>query len=376
MANTPDYTRLTDRFPLTKTPLTGAVGDYGEFLPEQYFSLRYGTVASSNKLDLTMKPGKDNYHKLLEALGLDYHDPNILMRDWRLAEHAIEAEKRDYPRTTFVDPGEEPVCYELSLNHDRVTVRYFYDVRYPGLEQQVLEKLLKLREDLSEERKPVFRVLSFERNNFDTEEINIEPMEVDLARNYNDDFLEVDKVITTAIEEKTSGLILLHGIPGTGKTSYIKSLVSKYNEETFIFIPNDFVQQILQPSFITFLISQKDSILIIEDAEKVIMSRQDSGQNSVVSTILQITDGLFSDYLNIKVICTFNTDVSRIDKALFRKGRMIAFYEFGELTEEKARALVGEEGELPETRTLAELYNRDATNFKESVSERSIGFGR
>lgn len=133
---------------------------------------------------------------------------------------------------------------------------------------------------------------------------------------------------------------------------------------------------LLQPGFISFLLTKKDSILVIEDAEKVIMSRNDSGQNSVVSTILQITDGLFSDFLNIKVVCTFNTDVSRIDKALFRKGRMIAFYEFGELSEDKARAVLAEGAAMPRTRTLAEIFNAGTDNFAESADNKRIGFNR
>ena len=86
---------------------------------------------------------------------------------------------------------------------------------------------------------------------------------------------------------------------------------------------------------------------------------------------------MFSDYLNIKVICTFNTDVSRIDKALFRKGRMIAFYEFGELAEDKAIALMGVDSanELPEKRTLAELYNHQKASFEPEAGKKRIGFG-
>lgn len=134
----------------------------------------------------------------------------------------------------------------------------------------------------------------------------------------------------------------------------------------------------LKPDFITFLIKQKNSILVIEDAESVIMSREQSQNKSIVSTILQITDGLFSDYLNIKVICTFNTDVSKIDKALFRKGRMIAFYKFEELAEDKAMALLHLESaeDLPETRTLAELYNLKERSFTDQATTKTIGFGR
>lgn len=96
----------------------------------------------------------------------------------------------------------------------------------------------------------------------------------------------------------------------------------------------------LHPDFISFLLKHQNAILIIEDAEKVLMSREQMNENSVVSTILQLTDGLFSDYLNIKIICTFNTSLDKIDKALLRKGRMIAYYEFKALIPEKANEIL------------------------------------
>ena len=58
-----------------------------------------------------------------------------------------------------------------------------------------------------------------------------------------------------------------------------------------------------------------------------------------VSALLNITDGLLSDWLNIQLICSFNSDISKIDSALMRKGRLIAKYEFKELEVEKANAL-------------------------------------
>jgi predicted alpha/beta-fold hydrolase len=46
-----------------------------------------------------------------------------------------------------------------------------------------------------------------------------------LNDNYNDDLIPVHEVIKTSLEEEDrSGLILLHGIPGTGKSTYIRHL--------------------------------------------------------------------------------------------------------------------------------------------------------
>jgi len=166
-----------------------------------------------------------------------------------------------------------------------------------------------------------------------------------------------------------------HGESGTGKTSYIKHLISKYQNKEFIFIQNDFVKDLLKPSFIAFLLHNKNAVLIIEDAEKVVVSRENSGDDSVVSTILQLTDGLFSDFLNIKIICTFNTNIDRIDKALLRKGRMIAKYKFSPLSPEKTTALARKLGHenVTGSLTLADIFEYDKRAFNNST-KKAIGF--
>ena len=182
-------------------------------------------------------------------------------------------------------------------------------------------------------------------------------------------------MILNAMSKKESGIVLLHGEPGTGKTTYIKHLISKFKDREFIFVQNDFVRDLLKPAFISFLLNNKNSILIIEDAEKVVASRDSSNEDSVVSTILQLTDGLFSDFLNIKIICTFNTDIDRIDKALLRKGRMIAKYHFLPLTAEKTAALAKKLGRdyVTGSLTLAEIFQFDRRDFKEP-NKKPLGF--
>ena len=89
----------------------------------------------------------------------------------------------------------------------------------------------------------------------------------------------------------------------------------------------------------------------IEDAENIVVDREKDG-NSPVSALLNISDGLLADSLNVQIICSFNTDISKIDGALMRKGRLIAKYEFKELEIEKAQKLsnkLGFKTQLTET---------------------------
>jgi ATP-dependent 26S proteasome regulatory subunit len=121
-----------------------------------------------------------------------------------------------------------------------------------------------------------------------------------------------------------------------------------------------------------------NSILVIEDAENIISARETTG-SSAVADLLNITDGLLGDCLRVQIICTFNTDIRKIDQALLRNGRLIASYEFKELSVEKAQQLsimLGQEKQITEPMTLSNIYNTDKFYFQRNKTKKSIGFNR
>ena len=125
-----------------------------------------------------------------------------------------------------------------------------------------------------------------------------------------------------------------------------------------------------------YLSKLKDSVLIIEDCEALIKDRDTSQFSQNISDLLQITDGLIGDGLNIKIICTFNTNVTNIDKALLRKGRIKLRYEFKELTEDKAKALYAKLNipYNPKERVLCDIFNQEPTGAETTVKRNKIGF--
>jgi ATP-dependent 26S proteasome regulatory subunit len=83
----------------------------------------------------------------------------------------------------------------------------------------------------------------------------------------------------------------------------------------------------------------RNSVLVIEDAEELISSREEV-RNSNLSMLLNLTDGLLGESVGIQIIVTFNTDVNNIDKALLRKGRLSIIYEFKLLALDRRNALL------------------------------------
>jgi len=170
-------------------------------------------------------------------------------------------------------------------------------------------------------------------------------------------------------------LVLLHGTPGTGKTSYIRYLTSQVKKEV-IFLPPNLAMSITDPGLMNVLIDNPNSIFVIEDAENILIDRNRNGSSSV-SALLNLADGLLSDCLNIQIICSFNTDLSRVDSALMRKGRLIAKYEFKELEVHKAQALSNKLGFntlITEPMTLTAVYNQSEIDFSPIVYRKAVGF--
>ena len=194
---------------------------------------------------------------------------------------------------------------------------------------------------------------------FNTQEFTIPNPVIDFELNYNSGFRKIHDTIYLALAlDKGKGLVLLHGKPGTGKTTYIRYLINVLNKNK-IFVPPNLTEMLSDPGFIPFLMDNPNCVLFVEDAENVLLSREDGQNNQAVSNILNITDGLLSDCLNIQIVATFNTHIKNIDEALLRKGRLITQYEFKPLEPERAEKLANSLHvwlDDTENLTLADIY--------------------
>lgn len=200
--------------------------------------------------------------------------------------------------------------------------------------------------------------------------------EVDLELNYGKEFVKKHEIILERLNKQNgSGLVVLNGKPGTGKTTYIKYLTTQI-EKRIIFVPPSMAEGLTGPNLLPFLMENKNSILIIEDAEKVIGCRESSDTNNSVSNILNMTDGILGDCLSLQVIATLNTPREKIDKALLRKGRLIAEHEFQELSEENVKKLFDKlkiKKDVTKPLTLTEIYNHDEDD-QVTEPKKYIGF--
>ena len=221
---------------------------------------------------------------------------------------------------------------------------------------------------------------------YDFEPIKVDiPENMDLELNYGKDFLAVDKTIKERLGEKSSGLYMFHGPPGTGKTTYIKHLAATIDRD-FIYVPTSMLEFFTSdPNSLSVLLQRPNSVLILEDAEKAIMKREDNGMASSVSSLLNLSDGIMSDILKTAVVLTYNCPRQDVDEALRRKGRLRADYEFDYLKLDDAKKLAAHlnypddliEKEIAEKMSIADVYNlKDKVEFYEKKDDNQprIGF--
>lgn len=356
------------------TKLLKAYGSYDEFERKQYFTLIYDKLPSVLSFQTPFEIDKKSLEEVIERLSLVTFKFEIVFKCWNTDDASNADQNLDFPFQYIFKSDEKKCVISVSAENDTLEVDFLYDCNDKELEAWILETNSSLRNNFSLSKTPVFKVLVKKHSYFETEDVRTQKTVINIDENYNDDFKEVNESIEQSFTTNDSGIILLYGQPGTGKTTYIKSLITKHSNSNFIFIQNEFVTNLLDPDFISFLLKQRNTIIVIEDAEKVVTSR-DSNKESIVSTILQLTDGLFSDYLNIKVICTFNTSLSKIDTALLRKGRMIGMYEFKPLSKIKSNALLGKTGHETASQelTIADIYNYKNKGFTQE-EKKKIGF--
>ena len=202
-------------------------------------------------------------------------------------------------------------------------------------------------------------LIAYDRGNYYTINSKIKHTTIDLELNYNNGFSEVYKKTLDFLNEQESGLVILHGYKGTGKTQCIRHLLS-HTDKHYILVTNAIASHMAEPEFIAFMMEHKDSIFILEDCEQILMAREENRFGGAIANILNMSDGLMSDIFNIKFICTFNTSIENIDEALLRPGRCFVNYEFKPLDKEKVKVLsekhnlgIAEDRDM----TLAEIFN-------------------
>lgn len=249
----------------------------------------------------------------------------------------------------------------------------------PEFDLSLLDEELSLYK-LEEEKKSQVYMVVQRHGGLDLQSFDIDIPTLDIEMNYGKDWKEKHESLLEVLTNKSKkGIALLHGIPGTGKSMYIRHLISHLSDrKTVVYLPNQLIPSITDPGFIPLMAEYSGSILVIEDADEAIRARKNGG--GTVDKLLNLADGILSDFLGMQIICTFNSDITTIDEALLRKGRLILKHEFNKLSIEDSQRVsdhLGFKSKIEDNMTLAEIYNQeDKLSDLERKEDKLIGFGR
>jgi hypothetical protein len=204
----------------------------------------------------------------------------------------------------------------------------------------------------------------------------------DLDLYYGEGFKQKHESYLQLLEEKDrSGLFIFHGPTGGGKTNYIRYLIANSSLETnFIFYPVSLLRDISSPELIAFITHYKNAVLIIEESEDSVQSRESlASDRSSIANLLNVSDGLLSDVLNLKIVCTFNTDIRTLDKALLREGRLLGVHKFSHIEAERANKIAELnkiERRFTEEVSMAQIFNEPIEKLSSELvqEDKKIGF--
>lgn len=193
-------------------------------------------------------------------------------------------------------------------------------------------------------------------------------------------------------------LIIMNGLPGTGKSYYLRALLHSWKDwcsAEYVLDPENLfsggqgymADLVLKNSYdeeYDYIEDEDENagkwkLLILEDSGELLTVDAKERVGQGLSRLLNLVDGLIGQGLRVLVLITTNEDFNKMHSAVIREGRCAATITFNPLSREQASTwLNGTAPKLPVGKnqfTLSELYALVKGTTVKKLEKESASFG-